>query len=177
MSSMKTIKVEKVTLNCGCGTDFSRLEKSMKLLKAITKTDPVKTSTQCRIPTWGLRKGLQVGTKVTLRGDQAATVLKRMLEAKENILKASSFDNNGNVAFGIHECIDIPGVEYDPDIGIIGLQITVTLERPGFRIKRRSIRKKHIPIRHRISKEDALAFGKDSWGIKLKEEEESGDEE
>ena len=39
--------------------------------------------------------------------------------------------------FGIPEYINIPGIEYDPDIGIIGLEACVTLERPGFRIKKK----------------------------------------
>ena len=45
-----------------------------------------------------------------------------LIEAKDNILINKQFDEFGNLAFGIHEYIDIPGIEYDPKIGIMGLE-------------------------------------------------------
>ena len=47
---------------------------------------------------------------------------------------------HGNLSFGIHEYIEMPGAKYDPDIGMFGLDVSVNLERPGYRISRR---KKH----------------------------------
>ncbi len=63
--------------------------------------------------------------------------LKRGLEAVSNALKASSFDGNGNFAFGIKEHIEIPGTKYVPELGIFGMDVMGTLERPGYRIKRK----------------------------------------
>ena len=121
MNPMKKISVEKITLNFGAGKDQKLLEKGSKLLKNLTGIKPVKTTTQKRIPGWGLRPGLSIGCKITLRGKKADELLIRLVKAKDNQLKPSCFDNNGNVSFGIHEYIDIPKSEYDPDIGIIGI--------------------------------------------------------
>lgn len=164
---MRGIVLDKITLNCGCGTDNALLEKSFKLLASMTGKKPVRTRAKTRIANWHLRKGLPIGAKVTLRGKDAQNMLVRLLDAKEKTLKISQIDSNGNVAFGIKECIDIPGVEYTPDIGIIGLECAVTLQRPGFRIKRRMRFTKHIPKRHTISKDDAISFMKEKYGITI----------
>ena len=167
MNQMKEIKVEKVTLNIGAGKDQTKLDKGIKLFKSITNVSPVKTITSKRIPGWGLRPGLPIGCKVTLRKKNAIELLKRLLQAKDTKLKESQFDNNGNIAFGIEEYIDIPGVKYDPEIGIIGLEVCITLERNGFRIKRRRIAKKKIPKKHMITKQDAIDFMKKEFNIGL----------
>ena len=165
----RKIKIEKVTLNIGAGKNTALLEKGIKLLKNITNVNPVKTVTQKRIPAWGLRPGLPIGCKITLRKNAASDVLGRLLHAKNFTLKESQFDDNGNVAFGIHEYIDIPSVKYDPEIGIIGLEVCITLERPGFRIKKRRALTKKIPERHKITKEDAISFMKDQFKVKIGE--------
>ena len=168
---MRKIRIAKVTLNIGAGKDTSKLEKGVLLLKSITGIEPVKTITSKRIPSWGLRPGLPIGCKLTLRKEKAVEVLKRLLEAKDNILKESQFDINGNLAFGIHEYIDIPGVEYDPDIGMMGLEVCVTFERPGFRIKMRKLKKTKIKKNHNISKEEVIDMMKKELNIKFGEEE------
>ena len=61
MNKMREIRIEKITLNIGAGKDVGKLEKGVKLLKNITGINPVKTVTQKRIPTWGLRPGLPIG--------------------------------------------------------------------------------------------------------------------
>ncbi|MBU0472021.1 MAG: 50S ribosomal protein L5, partial [Nanoarchaeota archaeon] len=141
MNSMRQIRIEKVTLNIGAGKDQNRLKHAVTLLKSITGINPVKTITQKRIAGWGLRPGLPIGCKITLRKDEAKTMLLRLLQAKDNKLTKSSIDNSGNISFGIPEYIDIPEAKYDPEIGIIGLQVSITLGRPGFRIKRRKVMK------------------------------------
>jgi len=171
MNIMRQPRIEKVTLNIGAGKDVQRLEKGVALLKAITGIDPVKTVTQKRIPNWGLRPGLPIGCKLTLRKGQAAELLKRLLQAKENKLKPHQFDEGGNVSFGIQEYIDIPGVAYDPKIGIIGLEVCVTLERPGYRIKRRRLVKKKVPRRHLLTKEEAMQFLQKNFNVTVGGEE------
>ncbi len=166
---MKRIKVEKLTLNVGAGKDQARLEKGIKLLKKITGIDPVKTITKKRIPTWGLRPGLPIGCKITLRGKSATELFKRLVEAKDKTLKESCVDNNGNVAFGIHEYIDIPNVEYDPEIGIMGLQVCLTLQRPGFRINKRKKAQHKIPKSIRITKQETLDFLSKEFNVKIGE--------
>jgi len=170
MNAMRSIKIEKVTLNIGAGKDQSKLEKGLILLNAIAQATPVKTITNKRIQEWGLRPGLPIGCKLTLRKEKAVKILPRLLEAIEHKLAARQFDENGNVAFGIHEYIEIPGVKYDPKIGIMGLEVCVTLERPGYRIKRRRLMARKIPTRHRIKKAEAIEFMAKNFNISLEEE-------
>ncbi|MBS3100526.1 50S ribosomal protein L5 [Candidatus Woesearchaeota archaeon] len=167
---MKGIRVEKVTLNIGAGKDQSKLEKGIILLNAIANATPIKTVTSKRIQEWGLRPGLPIGCKLTLRKDRAIKLLQKLLEAVDNKLRENQFDSNGNVAFGIHEYIDIPGVKYDPKIGIMGLEVCVTLERPGYRIKRRRLLARKIPARHRVSRQEAVEFMSKNFDLKVEVE-------
>lgn len=170
MNQMKTIKVEKVTLNIGAGKDQKVLEKGVKLLKSLTGIEPVKTITNKRIQGWGLRPGLPIGCKITLRGKQALDMLERVIYAKDNVLKESYFDNNGNISFGIAEYVDIKDAKYDVDTGMMGLQVSITLTRPGFRVRDRQQKKARIPKTHRISKEESIEYFKKNYNVKLGEE-------
>lgn len=158
MNPMRNIRIEKVTLNIGAGKDQTRLEKGLVLLNTITNATPIKTTTNKRIQEWGLRPGLPIGCKLTLRKEKAIELLPRLLSAVDNKLRENQFDDNGNIAFGIHEYIEIPDVKYDPKIGIMGFEVCITLERPGYRIKRRRLLARKIPVRHRISKQEAIEY-------------------
>ncbi|MFH1649375.1 MAG: 50S ribosomal protein L5 [Candidatus Woesearchaeota archaeon] len=162
---MREIRIAKVTLNFGAGKDQALLNKGVELLKLITGIPPIKTVTQKRLAAWGLRPGLPIGCKITLRGPPAHEMLTRLVQARENILDTPCFDDFGNVSFGIKEYIDIPGVKYDPKLGILGLQVSVTLERPGFRIKRRKIKKTRISRKHQITRENAIDYFKKHYKI------------
>ena len=141
MNPMQEIRIEKLTLNIGAGKDPAKLDKGMTLIKTITGIEPVKTITKKRIAEWGLRPGLPIGCKITLRKQAAHTLIPRLLTAKDNKLTTKNFDEHGMISFGIPEYIDIPGVPYNPSIGVIGLQVCITLEKKGYRIKRRKIRR------------------------------------
>ncbi len=174
---MRKIKISKLTFNVGAGKDQNVLEKGMKLIKHITSMDPVKTITSKRLQAWGLRPGLPIGCKLTIR-DQAKInkLIPRLLDAKDFVLSQRQFDNNGNLAFGIPEYIDIGDLEYNPEIGMMGLEVCITLQRPGTRIRDRRIKSKRIPLKHRISKGDSIKFMKDNFKIQIKEEIDEGDE-
>ncbi|MFH1506412.1 MAG: 50S ribosomal protein L5 [archaeon] len=171
MNKMRQIRIEKLTLNFGAGKEQKELDKGIQLLQNITGILPVKTKTNKRIPGWGLRPGLPIGCKITMRGPKAKELLIRLLGAKDNALQESNFDNYGNISFGIHEYIDIPEVKYDPKIGITGLQVSLTLERPGFRIKKRKIAKRKIPHKHQITRDDAMFYMQEQFKLKVGEEE------
>lgn len=164
---MREIIVEKVTLNAGIGKPGPELDKAMKLLHTLTKSKPIQTKAKRRIPGWGLRPGLPIGCKVTLRKKRSTEILKQLLQALNNRLDESKFDENGNFAFGIAEYLDIPGVEYNAEVGIIGLEVAVTLSRKGYRIKRRKLRKRKIPHKHAITKDDAIKFMKEKFNVKI----------
>ena len=153
MNKMREICVDKITLNIGTGGPGENLDKAMKLLNNLTNIKAVSTATKKRIPGWGLRPGLKIGCKVTLRGKKADEFLRKLLAAKNNMLKEKNFDAEGNFSFGIPEYLDIPTAVYDSQIGIIGLEVAVSLARPGFRVKRRHIMPRKISKKHKISKE------------------------
>jgi large subunit ribosomal protein L5 len=172
MNQMKNIRVEKITLNVGAGKDQSKLEKGIKLLKLITNLNPIKTVTMKRVPTWGLRPNLPIGCKVTIRNkNQVKELLNKLLYAKHSRLKESNFDNNGSISFGIHEYVEIQGMEYNHDIGLMGLEVSITLERPGFRIKRRTFKTSKIGKKHKISKQEAIDFMNKEFDIIIGDQE------
>ncbi len=170
-NKMRQIRIEKLTLNVGAGKDAVKLKKGIKLLKNITGLDPLTTYTQKRIPAWGLRPGLPIGCKITLRKDKALQLLPKLLDAKSLQLKKDNFDNCGNISFGIHEYIDITGLGYDPEIGVLGLQVCLTLARPGYRVKSRRLRKSTIGPQHIIKQDEAISFMGSAFRVKVGEEE------
>ena len=170
MNKMKEIRIEKVTLNVGAGKDQKVLEKAMKMIETLTGIPPIKTTTQKRIQSWGLRPGLPIGCKITLRGENAQKMIPRILYAKDNALEENYFDEYGNISFGLKEYMDIKDAKYDPSIGMMGLQASITLSRPGYRIKNRRLNTKKIPVKHRISKEEAMTYMKKNYSIKIGEE-------
>jgi large subunit ribosomal protein L5 len=156
-SVMRTIRIGKITLNVGTGKSEEMIKKAKILFSKLTDGTPVATKTTKRIASWGLRPGLEVGCKVTIRKN-TEELLKKLLEAKDNTISAKKFDDQGNFSFGIAEYIDIPGLAYDPELKLMGLNVAVTLVRPGYRLKWRKIRRKAIGKTHRISREEAIAF-------------------
>jgi large subunit ribosomal protein L5 len=163
---MKQLRVEKVTLNIGCGDDKDKLDNASKLLEYLTEKKPIITRSKRR-STFGVPKGKPIGVMVTLRGEAALDFLKRALEGIEKKLRLSQFDSGGNFSFGVKEYIDIPGVKYKHDIGMLGLDVVITMERPGFRIKRRRIQKRKIPRKHKINKEETVNWVKNNFGVEM----------
>jgi len=172
-NKMRKISIDKVTLNIGSGSETANVTKAVALLKHISGEKVVKTTAHKRIAAWKLRPGLAIGAKVTLRGAKATELLKKLLQAVNNELPEDNFIENG-FSFGISEYIDIPGVKYDPKMGIIGLQVIVTLTRPGYSVKHRKIKKSRVSSQHKITSEDSVTFAKENLGIKLKEPESEG---
>lgn len=170
MNKMREIRIEKITLNIGAGKSTDKLEKGLKLFEKLTQTKPVKTITNKRIAGWGLRPGLPIGCKVTIRGTQKNELLQRLLGGVDNELDESQFDGVGNISFGIPEYIDIPGIDYDPEIGVLGLQVCVTLSRPGFCIKRRRLQKRKVGKKHAITQKEAINYIKSKFNVKFAEE-------
>ena len=166
MNSMRKVRLEKVTLNIGTTTDKEKLERALKLLEKLTGRKPVVTKTHKR-NTFGIAKGRPIGAKITLRGKEAEEMLKKVFSGVDNMIKLKQI-NDGNFSIGVKEYIDLPGVNYDPDIGVLGFDCTVTLERPGYRVKRRRLRKAKIGKKHLITKEETVEWIK-SLGVKIVE--------
>ncbi|MFN3655339.1 MAG: 50S ribosomal protein L5 [Candidatus Nitrosotenuis sp.] len=164
---MKQIRLEKVVLNMGVGKSGEAIEIAKKALDQITGKKSCTRDAKATQRDWGVRKGEPIGVAVTVRGQDAATLLKRLFDAVGNRIKGKSFDNFGNVSFGIKEHIDIPGIKYDPQIGILGLEAAITLIRPGFSIRVRSRHKASVGKHHRISKEEAIEFLTREFGVAI----------
>lgn len=164
MNPMREIKIAKVTVNIGRGEPGDKVEQARKLLETLTGKKIVTTKTLKR-NTFGVSKGRQIGVKVTLRSEDAITFLNKAFDARERKINSSQFDRQGNFSFGVPEYIDMPGVEYDPDIGIIGMDVAVTLERPGFSVSKRRIRPEKVGKAHKITKEEAMEFAKKTLNI------------
>jgi large subunit ribosomal protein L5 len=165
---MRDISIEKVTVNIGVGAPGERLDNARGLLSRLAgNRKPVETVAKRREPVFKLRKGMPIGTKVTLRGEDAKSFLEKALSARRKTLKESNFDRQGNFAFGVPEYIDFPGAKYDPSIGMFGFDVCVSLVRPGKRVALRRLRPAPIGHRHRISREEAMDFAKNSFGVKI----------
>ncbi|MGB9577614.1 MAG: 50S ribosomal protein L5 [Candidatus Micrarchaeia archaeon] len=167
MNPMQQVKLEKVTLNIGIGSAGEKLENAKTLLERISGAKAVYTQAKRRNPTFKIKKGENIGAKVTLRGSRAVEVLKKMLETIDYSLKEESFDRYGNVSFGIKEYIDISGMKYDPKIGMMGFDVCVSLAKPGKRVTCRRIAKKRISGRQKVSAAEAQAFMKEKFGVKI----------
>ncbi len=165
MNPMKEIRIAKVTINIGCGEAGEKLDKAKKLLNSLTDKKILITKTKKRTK-FGMPKGRPIGCKVTLRGKDAVEFLKRVLDVAEFKLKASSFDEQGNFSLGVKEHIHLPGVRYDPNIGIYGMDVCVTLERKGFRVSRKRLPEK-IGKKHLITLEDSIEWAKKNLGVEV----------
>jgi large subunit ribosomal protein L5 len=167
-NKMREILINKVTVNIGVGAPGEKLEQAKSLLERLAdERKPVETQARRRDPVFKLRKGLPIGTKVTLRGDGAKAFLEKALTAKRKTLKESNFDKQGNFAFGVHEYIDFPGAKYDPGIPMFGFDVCVSLARRGGRVSARRLRAAKIGNAHRISREEAMEFMKGSFNVKI----------
>jgi large subunit ribosomal protein L5 len=154
---MRELLIDKVVINMGVGTSGERLQKAIQLLENLTNQKPATTYAEKTIKNFGIRKGEAIGAKVTLRGEKAEEFLKNALSVVEYRLRRRQI-NPGNFSFGIHEHIDLPGVDYDPDVGIYGMDVNVSLRRRGYRVKGRRVARSKIGKNHVITKEETIEF-------------------
>src|SRR3989344_4429866 len=163
MNPNREIRIEKVTLNIGCGEAGEKLDKAKRLLEKLTEKKVVITKARERT-TFGASKGKALGCKVTLRGKNAEEFLRKALEAIDFKISERVFDRQGNFSFGVKEHIHIPGVENEPEIGIFGMDVCVTRERRGYRVKRRGL---IISQSHRIKPDEAKNWAAERFKIKV----------
>jgi large subunit ribosomal protein L5 len=164
---MKRIVVHKVVINIGVGRSGEPIDKAKNALLELTNQQPAVRGAKKSVRDFGIHKGEPIGVIVTLRHEPAIEFLKRVVAGKNNVLKASSFDNYGNISIGIHEHIDIPGTKYNPEIGIFGMDVNIVLNRPGYRIAKKSRKSAKIGKMHRINREEAIEFFKQKYGVEV----------
>ena len=131
---MEVPKLEKVVVNMGVGEakdNPKTLEGAVKELELITGQKPVITKAKKSIANFKLREGMNVGTKVTLRGEKMYDFLDKLMNISLPRVRdfrgvsSSSFDGRGNYALGIKEQLIFPEIEYDMVENIRGLDIVI----------------------------------------------------
>jgi len=160
-------KIEKVVVNIAVGKSGEPLEKASKVLKELTGQTPSKRKAKQTIRDFGIRKDEPIACIVTLRKQAAVEFLKKVLPVVDNKISRTSFGEYGNFSFGIKEHIEIVGVKYDPDVGIFGMDVCVSLNRPGCRVKNRRTAQAKIGSKHILTPEEAVTFARQALGVEI----------
>jgi large subunit ribosomal protein L5 len=162
---MREPRIEKVVVHMGVGEGGQELANAEDILADITNQQPVQTTARATTPDFDIREGEPIGAKVTLRGDRAEDFLERALPIAD--VSPSQFDETGNVSFGVEEHTDFPSKEYDPNVGIYGLDVTVNLVRPGYRVAKREKVTRPIPANHRLTPADAIDYLESTMDVSI----------
>jgi len=163
---MRKISIGKVVVNIGVGKSGEAVERARKVLEQITSQKPASRKAKKSIRDFGTHEGEPIGLVVTTRGqDRRKDLINRLLIAREKKMNASSFDDRGSISFGLKEHIEIPGVRYDPEIGIWGMNVSVLLERPGYRVSRRLRKSASVGKSHVVSKIEAIEYFKREFEV------------
>lgn len=163
-NKMREVKIEKIVLTCRGVKE--ELDKGVKLLKKLTGKKPSIRITSKRIPGFGIRPGLEIGCMVTLRGKEAIELLKRFLATIDNELRKKQFADN-HFSFGIKEYIEIPGEEYDREIGMHGFSTTVVFSRKGKKVAIKKIKKGKMPKKQIVTKQEIIKYMEDNFGTEI----------
>jgi len=164
---MNRVKLGSVTVNISVGESGERLLNAAKILEQLTGQKPIFRKAKKTIKSFKIRKGEPIAVVVTLRGERARDFLDKALEAVGRKLKKESFSTTGVFSFGIREHIDIPGTKYDPKLGIVGMDICVTLEKPGYRVARRRRKRSKVGRRQRVTPEEAMRFMVENFNVNI----------
>ncbi|RLF42039.1 MAG: 50S ribosomal protein L5 [Thermoplasmata archaeon] len=162
-------RIEKVTVNIGVGEAGERLQKAETVLLNITGRKPVQTLSKTTNKDLGIRKRMPIGCKVTLRGKTAEEFLIKAFQTRNNKIAEYAFDEQGNFSFGIPDHTLFKDQKYDPEIGIFGMDVCVTMEKPGYRVKRRRIQRRSIPKHHRVTREETMQFIQEKFKVEVVE--------
>jgi len=164
---MREIEIEKMILNCGGIGE--KLDRSQKLLEMITKRKVSRTTSRKRIPGFGIAPGKEAGCKVTIRdSEEINKLLKRIFAAVVNKINKKAVTNN-HFSIGIHEYIEVPGMEYNRDIGIIGFEAAIVFKRKGKRIIYKKKGKIKYPKKQDVTKDEIIEFLNKNFGVEVTE--------
>lgn len=162
-------RVDKVVVHIGVGESGQRLVNAETILGEITNRSPVRSVAKKTLPGFGIKKKEPIGCRVTLRGKDAEEFLRVALEVAGGVLRKGSFDETGNFSFGVEEHTDFPGMKYEPEIGIFGMDVSVALKRPGYRVARRRVARAKMASKHRVTRYDAMEYVKNKYGVDIVE--------
>ncbi len=169
VNPLRTVRVIKVVVNAGVGESGESRTKAARVLEMVTHQKPVATRARTTNRDFGIRKGQEIGAKVTLRGSAALDFLTRAFDARDKQLDTDSIDRTGNFSFGIGDYTDFSGMKYDPQIGIHGMDVAVEMGRAGFRIRQRRVCSRPLPKSLRSTRDDTRTFLQRVLGVTLLE--------
>ena len=156
-SIMEVPKLTKIVVNMGTGSKEKsgekHLENSVRDMTLITGQKPVVTKAKKAISNFKLREGMEVGCKVTLRGDAmyhffdklATVVLPRIRDFQG--LSPKSFDGRGNYALGLKEQLVFPEIPYDTFDRIRGMDIIICTSAKNDEESRAFLKMMGLPLR------------------------------
>jgi large subunit ribosomal protein L5 len=130
---MQVPKLKKIVLSKGVGAavaDKKLIDHAIEELTKITGQKAIHTMSKKDVATFKLRKGMPIGAKVTLRGEQMYEFLDRLVTSALprvrdfNGIKATGFDGRGNYNLGVVEQIIFPEIDIDKINKISGMDIT-----------------------------------------------------
>jgi large subunit ribosomal protein L5 len=162
-------KIDKITVNIGLGEAGERLKKAEGVLQDVTGQKPVQTISKTTNKDLGVRKGMPLGCKVTLRNKKADEFFKKALKVRENKIADYSFDDQGNLSFGIPDHTMFEDQKYDPNVGLFGMDVCITMKKPGYRVKKRRIQTGKIPKHHQVTVEESMDFFKTEYNVEVVE--------
>ncbi len=130
-------KVKKVVINMGVGEATQNadvLEAAVSDLARISGQKPIITKAKRSISAFKVRAGMNVGCKVTLRGDRMYDFLEKLFNVvlprvrDFRGISPDGFDGRGNISLGLKEQIIFPEIDYDKVSKIRGMNITITTD-------------------------------------------------
>lgn len=131
-SIMEVPKLEKIVINVGLGeaTKNSKLlDVAVKELELITDSKPIITKAKKAISAFGLRKGVPIGCKVTLRGEKMYVFLEKLINIVLPRVRdfrgvsPRAFDGRGNYTLGLTEQLIFPEIVYDDVLKVHGMDV------------------------------------------------------
>ncbi|MBT5654107.1 MAG: 50S ribosomal protein L5 [Alphaproteobacteria bacterium] len=131
---MRLPRMKKIVINMGVGEaakDSKKIDIALENLTLISGQKPVITKARNSIAGFKIREGMNLGVKVTLRGEQMYYFLDRLVNvALPRVrdfrgLSPKSFDGNGNYNLGLKEQIVFPEIDYDRVDRIRGMDISI----------------------------------------------------
>lgn len=166
-STMRQPRIHKVVVNIGVGEGGDKLQKAEKVMEMVTGAKPARTLSKIANRDWGLRVGGPIGVRVTLRDEAAEAFVRKALDIRQFKVPDYSFDDGGNLNFGVADYTDFPGMKYDPEIGIFGMDIAIVIERPGGRVRRRKVASRKIPREHKVTREEAMDLMRTKFNVEV----------
>jgi large subunit ribosomal protein L5 len=155
-SSMQLPRLEKVVVSMGVGDAIQNkklLDAAVSEMSLIAAQKAVKTKARKSVANFKVREGMEVGARVTLRGNRMYDFMFRLLNVALPRVKdfrglnPNSFDGHGNYALGVTEQIIFPEIDYDKIERISGMNIAICTTANTDQEAKRLLDKLGMPFR------------------------------